>query len=141
MAAGRIYWVDRCLGSNIVPAALRSARIDVRTYADLYPNDPKVQDADWIPQVAERGWVILTKDKNIRRLPVEVQALEAAQARYVCLSSASMTGEEQVACLLHHWKTIDSVVASKRAPLVVSVTRANVQWLDGDVWRVAKHKR
>ena len=141
MAAGRIYWIDRCLGSNVVPAALRTVGVEIRTYADLYPNDPKIQDADWIPEVAGRGWVILTKDKNIRRLSVEVQALRAAQARYVCLSAANMTGEAQVACLLQHWKTIDSVVASKRAPLIVAVTRANVQWLDGDDWRVAKHKR
>ena len=83
----------------------------------------------------------MTKDKNIRRLPIEVQALRQAQARYVCLSSANMTGDAQIACLLHHWKTIDSVVVSKRAPLIVTVTRANVQWLDGDAWRVAKHKR
>jgi hypothetical protein len=83
----------------------------------------------------------LTKDKNIRRSPVEVQVLRQAQARYVCLSAASMTGEAQVACLLHHWKTIDSVVASKAAPLIVNVTRTNVQWLDGDDWRVAKRKK
>jgi len=141
MATGRIYWVDRCLGANVVPAALRTAGVEIRTYADLYPDNPKVQDAEWIPEVAGRGWVILTKDKNIRRLPVEVQALQAAQARYVCLSSANMTGEAQAECLLHHWKTIDGVVASRRAPLIVAVTRANVQWLDEDTWRIAKHKR
>ena len=37
--------------------------------------------------------------------------------------------------------TIDSVVSSKRAPLIVIVTRAKVQWLDGNDWRVSKHKR
>jgi hypothetical protein len=42
--------------------------------------------------------------------------------------------------MLQHWKTIDSVVASKRAPLIVTVTRL-VQWLDGQTWRVAKRKR
>lgn len=141
MAAGRVYWVDRCLGSNILPAALRAAGVDTRTYADIYPDDPKIQDSDWIPEVAGRGWVILTKDKNIRRLQVEVQALQQAKARYVCLSSANMTGDAQVDCLLHHWKTIDSVVGSKPAPLIVTVTRANVQWLDGENWRIAKRKR
>jgi len=43
--------------------------------------------------------------------------------------------------LLQHWKTIDSVVASKRAPLIVTVTRLQVQWLNGQTWREAKGKR
>jgi len=52
-----------------------------------------------------------------------------------------MRGDEQAACLLHHWKTIASVVASKPVPLIATVTRTHVQWLDGDKWRVAKRKR
>lgn len=102
---------------------------------------PKVPDEVWIPEVAARDWVILTKDKNIRRARVEIQALRHANARYVCLSAANMRGDEQAACLLQHWKTIDSVVASKPVPLIATITRQQVQWLDGATWRVAKHKR
>ena len=120
---------------------LRDAGIEVRTYANLYPNDPKVPDHVWIPEVATRDWVILTKDKNIRRSPIEIQALRLAKARFVCLSATNMRGDEQAACLLQHWKTIDSVVAHKPVPLIVSVTRVHVPWLDGVTWRVAKHKR
>lgn len=141
MGAPRIYWIDRCLGGDILPRVLREAGVEIQTYADLYPNDPKVQDHVWIPEVAGRDWVILTKDKNIRRSPVEIQALRLAKARYVCLSATSMRGDEQAACFLQHWKTIESVVAHKPVPLIVSVTRNHVQWLDGETWRVAKHKR
>lgn len=141
MAGPLIYWVDRSLGKDIVPAALRDAGVNVTTYADLYPDDTTVEDHVWIPEVTARGWVILTKDKNIRRAPVEIEALRNASARYVCLSAGNMRGDEQAACLVEHWRTIDSVVAHKRVPLIVSVTRTHVQWLDGDRWRVAKRKR
>lgn len=140
MADPLIYWVDRCLGKDIVPAALRAAGVSVTTYADLYPGDATVADHIWIPEVTARGWVILTKDKNIRRAPIEIAALRNANARYVCLSAGNMRGDEQAACLVHHWKTIDSVVLHKPVPLIVSVTRTHVQWLDGDTWRVAKRK-
>jgi hypothetical protein len=136
-----VYWVDRSLGKDIVPTALRAAGVNVTTYADLYPDDPKVEDHVWIPEVAARDWVILTKDKNIRRSPVEIAALRTANARYVCLSAGNMRGDEQAACLVQHWKTIDSVVAHKPVPLIVSVTRTQVHWLDEDTWRVAKRKR
>lgn len=140
MPSGRVYWVDRCLGGTIVPDALRTAGVAVKVYGDLY-DDPRVADVDWIPEVTARGWVILTKDKQIRRSPVEVAALRRAKACCVCLSSKNMRGDEQAACLVDHWKTIDSLVASKRAPLIVMVTRVAVQWLDGDTWRLAKRRR
>ena len=108
MPSGRVYWVDRSLGGAIVPDALRGAGVAVKVYADLY-DDPKVLDVVWIPEVAGRGWVILTKDKYIRRSPVEVAALRRANACYVCLSSKNMRGDEQAACLLEHWKTVDSL--------------------------------
>ena len=98
-------------------------------------------DHVWIPEVTARGWIILTKDKRIRYSPVEIRAIQEANARYVCLSAGNLRGDEQAQCLLQHWKTIDSVVASKRAPLIVTVTRLQVQWLDGQTWRVAKRKR
>ena len=85
--------------------------------------------------------MILTKDKNIRRSQVELQALRYARARYVCLSAGNMRGDEQAECLLQHWKTIDSVVANKPVPLIAAVTRVQVQWLDGNTWRAAKRKR
>jgi hypothetical protein len=126
---------------RLCPRALRAAEVEIRTYTDLYPNDRKVPDQVWIPEVAARGWVILTKDKNIRRAPIEIQALRLPNARYVCLSATNMRGEEQAACLLHHWKTIDSVVANKPVPLIVTVSREKVLWLDGSTWRTAKRKR
>jgi len=68
---GRSHLLGRSKsGGDIVPGSLRSAGVEVRTYAELHPSDSKVPDHEWIPEVAERGWVILTKDKRIRRLPI-----------------------------------------------------------------------
>lgn len=140
VSGGFVYWVDRSLGRTIVPSALREAGVDIRLYDDLY-DDPRVPDVEWIPEVAARGWVILTKDKYIRRSPVELLALQRAGARYVCLSAGRMRGEEQGFCLVQQWKTIDSVVRSKPVPLIITVTRTAVQWLDDGAWRTAKAKR
>lgn len=81
MSSPRIYWIDRCLGTDVVPTALRDAGIEIRTYADLYPNNSNVLDEVWIPEVAGLDWVILTKDKNIRRSPVEITALRTVAYR------------------------------------------------------------
>jgi hypothetical protein len=33
------------------------------------------RDVDFLPIIGERGWVLLTKDKNIRRNQLEVEAI------------------------------------------------------------------
>ena len=113
----------------------------LRTYADLYPTDDAVPDVVWIPEVTQRGWVILTKDREIRRNPEELAALRAAGARYVCLSAQGMRGEQQAACLIRHWKTVEGVVQTRKPPVISTITRSGVQWFDGQIWRPVKSKR
>ena len=43
--------------------------------------EPDARDVDWLEAVGERGWVVLTKDNNIRYRAVEFQALTAAKVR------------------------------------------------------------
>lgn len=137
-----VWWVDRCLGSRIVPDALRGIGAKVETYADLYPHDDAVPDVEWIPEVTRRGWIILTKDREIRRAPAELAVLRAAGARYVCLSATGLRGDEQAACLVERWKTVEGVVEARSPPLVVAITRGGVKWLDDEgAWRAVKAKR
>lgn len=136
-----IFWVDRCLGAHVVPDGLRAAGIAIRTYVDLYPDDDDVADAKWIPEVTARGWIILTKDEAISRNPAEVSVLRRAKAIYVCLAAKGMTAPAQVECLLKHWRTIEGVVASRKPPVIVKVTRSDVRWHDGSEWRAVKHKK
>lgn len=134
-----VFWVDRCLGRS-VPDALEAAKIDVRRYEDLYPNEPDVPDAEWIPEVAERGWVIVTKDAAITRTRPEIEALRRARARFVCLAAKNMTGPEQVECLLHHWRTVEGLLRTRRPPVLAKVLRSDVKWYDGKGWRRVKRK-
>lgn len=89
-----VWWFDRCLGKQL-PTRMAELGADVRRYGDLYPDDPAKPDIDWIPEVTARGWVIVTKDKNIRRDAAEWNVLLNARARYVCLASANMTGQSR----------------------------------------------
>lgn len=129
------------MGARVVPEALRARGVSVKTYAELYPTDDAVPDAVWTPEVTRRGWVILTKDKSIRKNPAEIAAVRASQARYVCLAAGGLTGDQQAECLSHHWRTIEGVLHARRAPVLITVTRAAVLWLDGTDWREAKRKR
>src|SRR5205823_7286351 len=88
------FYVDRCLG-KAVANALRAAGADVQIHDDHFAQ--AALDEDWIPRVADQGWVILTKDKNIRRRRGEREAVLTANARVFTLSSGNMRGADMAA--------------------------------------------
>lgn len=54
----RVFFIDRDLGRHILPGALERAGFVVERH-DLH-FEPDTPDEVWIPQVAQRGWVIVS---------------------------------------------------------------------------------
>jgi hypothetical protein len=57
------------------------------------------QDVDWLPHVGARRWILITKDKNIRKREIELRALNQARVRTFVLTAAGLKGEEQAQIL------------------------------------------
>src|SRR5688572_7878848 len=91
MSGRPTFYVDRCLG-KAVGQALRGAGAHVELHDDHFSQD--APDEQWIPEVTARGWVILTKDKNIRRRAGEREAVVTASARIITLTSGNMRGAD-----------------------------------------------
>lgn len=52
-------------------------------------------DVDWLPQVGARGWVLITKDKSIRKREIELRALRESGVRAFVLTAGGLKGEER----------------------------------------------
>jgi hypothetical protein len=75
------FFVDECLGAEVVPAALRAAAQHDETiivHRDRFPQG--VDDEVWIREIAREGWVALTKDARLRYRPNEREAILRAEA-------------------------------------------------------------
>src|SRR4051812_45291403 len=71
--------------------------------ADYYGDDlAEVDDSPWIREVTVEGWVILTKDKRIRRPGPERTAVIETKARMFCLSTGKLTGAEMADRVVFH---------------------------------------
>jgi hypothetical protein len=89
------FFTDRNLGSEVVPSALEDCGLVVHRMADQYGDSlAEIDDISWIEEVTAAGWVILTKDKRIRRNRAEREAVLNCGARLFCLTSGRMTGEQ-----------------------------------------------
>jgi predicted nuclease of predicted toxin-antitoxin system len=119
-----VFFVDRCVGKGVV-LALRSAGAQVEAHDDHYAQDEP--DEKWITDVAGRGWVILTKDKNIRRRAGEREALVTASARIITLTSGNMRGTEMAAVFVRHLTEMEELVPSQPAPFVAILGPGGMQ--------------
>src|SRR4051794_22134213 len=67
------FFVDRSLGRVTVPNALRKVGLKVEVHADHFDHD--APDTEWLRRCGEEGWVVLAKDRAIKKNPLERQAL------------------------------------------------------------------
>jgi hypothetical protein len=76
------FFVDNCLAPRMARAFNELAKprnefVHIQDHPNLKHN---CSDVEWISQLADEGnWIILTKDKNILKKPVERAAFQAAK--------------------------------------------------------------
>jgi hypothetical protein len=80
------FFADRNLGARRFPAILRAAGVTLDVHQDHFPQD--ALDVVWMPDVASRGWIILSPDIRIARDRLEVHAIMTSGASVFCLSGA-----------------------------------------------------
>lgn len=104
MADRPTLFVDRSLGKG-VGHRLREGGARVELHDDHFgQNTP---DSTWIPDVTARGWVILTKDKNIRRPHGEREDILTAGARVFTLASGNLNGQQMAEIFTQHLTEIE----------------------------------
>ena len=55
---------------------LKDNGVDARHMLEVFPRG--MEDVEWLPEIGQRGWVLITGDHNIRRRKVEKEAFEKA---------------------------------------------------------------
>ena len=74
--------------------------------------------------MAKHGWVFVTKDGNIRRRPLELEALRASKLRVVIITGGNLTGDELAALMVRAFSRIDRYCRRVAAPAIIRVTRS-----------------
>jgi hypothetical protein len=71
-----------------------------------------VLDTDWIPQVAARGWLIITRDSMISQNRNEITAVRENNAKMVALNQRdAQTKWGQLEVFMTQWRRIDGLTA------------------------------
>lgn len=106
------FFLDRGLGSRIVPDGLRAAGWVVTTMDERYgvKVSQSIDDVTWIRDASLQSEVIITKDRAIAKRPLEAEAIYYSEARALTIASAQITGPEQLARLLDNASRVERLI-------------------------------
>lgn len=72
---------------------------------------PDVKDSVWIPDVAARGWLIVTRDRAIQENRAEINAVREHGARMVNLASVDAGRTwTQLEVFMSRWREIEALI-------------------------------
>ena len=124
--------------------SLTAGNVPYRRHRDHFERG--VLDEVWLPFVAERAWVVLTKDKRNRYNDLERDALRRNRVREFYFGSGNFSGEEMAQALTAALAELRNICRTLDPPVVGSIARSGFVTIVYDVHgptherRQAKHR-
>jgi hypothetical protein len=125
------YFVDRNLGKSFSDA-LKSAGLQVERADDHFPID--TLDDVWLPDVARKGWLAVTRDARIRYSPLALTALMTSGARLFVIVG-KLTAAETAEVFLRRRRKIERLADAEKGAFIAKVRRDGVtMWQSHTQW-------
>src|SRR5579864_210420 len=127
--------LDNC---KPIMEALAGSSVKFERHCNYFPRG--TEDEDWLPFVAERAWVVLTKDKRNRYNDFERDAVRRNKVREFYFGSGNFNGEEMAQALVQALPDLRNICRTFDPPVVGSIARSGVVTVVYDA-RGSTHER
>lgn len=132
----RFYIDADILGLGKILASLRSdttfpgdagATVNKRVRRPCPVEQPRTLDSIWIPVVAKRDWLIITRDSGIQQHRAEIAAVRDHGARMVALAGEEARGTwAQLEVVMNQWRAIERLLEAP-GPFIYTATRTSLK--------------
>ena len=117
-----VLFIDRCAWSHKLGAAL------IKIGAPFIPHHEKFKpacpDEEWLEAVGKQGWIVLTRDKNIRRKPNELRAFRENGVIGFVLTSGDASAADTAALVTAVYPKLIRKAEGTKPPAMFSITLA-----------------
>ena len=110
------------MGKYVVPEPLRQQGVEVHVLDDYF--DPTTPDDIWLTYAGQRGWIVLTKDYNIRRHRVALNAPIRNRVKAFVLANPHQVAEEMAETVIRALPRIQRLERNHPAPFIAKMTRS-----------------
>lgn len=129
-SAAPLLFVDRCAWSRRLGEALGEAGIPFVAHHDKFA--PDCPDDQWLRTAGREGWIVVTRDKAIRRKANELAAYREAKVVAFALASGNASAEDTARLVVGLYAVILRKARGAKPPAMFSVTLAGtisqVRW-------------
>ncbi len=117
------FFFDNNISPRLVNI-LKQLSVDAIHLKEIFPAD--TEDTDWIPRAGAEGWIIVTADRMIRRIPAELLALKQSGTTALFLKETFLKKGiwQQAEWLIKTWQTTE-VEARRLAPGMMALVKEN----------------
>ncbi|MBT9547647.1 MAG: hypothetical protein IV090_19805 [Candidatus Sericytochromatia bacterium] len=116
------FFLDRCLGKKYVAKMLEEEGESYTCLDDHFDQD--TPDHEWLPETGKNGWVVLTKDQNIRRRKDEYLSLTEANNAVFVYTSGSSSGPDIAEAFKKALPKINRILKKQKRPFIAKVTKS-----------------
>ncbi|MBI5526827.1 MAG: hypothetical protein HY897_10885 [Deltaproteobacteria bacterium] len=116
-----VFFLGRNLGHEAVATALRGQGVQIERHADHFADD--APDQEWLVDVGQRGWAVVTQDDRIRYRRAERAAMCAANVRLFVFTGKQMRGPEIGASLAKALNKMARFAGRHGPPFIARVSR------------------
>jgi PIN like domain len=83
---------------------------------------PGLPDEQWLKEIGERGWIVLMRDKAIRRRPLELQALKDGAVGAFVFTGGQATAQTTADAVTPKLTKMAAISISEPKPFLYSLT-------------------
>ncbi|MBX6334307.1 hypothetical protein IRY61_03145 [Candidatus Saccharibacteria bacterium] len=113
-------FIDRCAWTRTLEEALKEHDIPFVAHKDIFAQD--CPDDEWLRGVAERGWIVVTRDKNIRRKANELRAFRESGLHVFVLASGNASAEDHATLIIELYPKFLAKAHTTSPPAMFSVS-------------------
>ncbi|MBI5937972.1 MAG: hypothetical protein HY850_09010 [Betaproteobacteria bacterium] len=113
-------FIDRCAWSIRLGEALKERGIPFIPHHQHF--EPACPDEEWLAVAGREGWIVLTRDKNIRRKPNELKAFRDHRVIAFVLTSGDASATDTAALVTALYPKMMRKVRGAKPPAMFSVT-------------------
>ena len=122
-----VFFSDENLGRQAFPSPLLDAGVPLHVFHTIFASG--IADTDWIPVVAQHGWIALTTDARLRYKPSERDAIMEANLGVIVLVSGN-THLEKATIFLQSRNRIVNFIRRHEPPFIARLYHNRIE-----LWR------
>jgi hypothetical protein len=112
-----VLFIDRNSGGRSFRALIEKHGIVVKLHDDHF--SPTTNDSEWLTEVGEQGWIVITGDAMVTRAPLFLLRLTQTKARVFILKGLNgATPEGKAQCVISSYERVVSICQTREAPLL-----------------------